>query len=407
MSAGEMLPEHCPCVRWDRVADPQSVLPEPSIGNIAELSISPSPLPKQMRPIVIVGAGGIVRDAHLPAYAKGGMAVLALVDQVASRAEEMAAAWNVPYGGGSLERAIAMAGSVDNVIFDVAVPAAQVLGVLRELPHGAAVLIQKPMGESLAEAEAIVRVCEERSLTAAVNFQLRWAPNMVAARRLTDAGVLGTLHDVEVRVSVHMPWELWTFLSTAPRLEIAYHSIHYIDLVRSWLGEPRRVYARTVRNPRTATLSATKTALILDYGDWMRAVITTNHAQDWSIAHQHSYVQWEGTANAMRAQMGVNLNYPKGEPDTLELFRDPAGTGEPVLLPVAGNWFPDAFLGVMGALQGFLGGERAVLPTRVADALNTMRVVEAAYRSSETGEAVDPMTLRGDQLANGNRRDDE
>ena len=389
------------------MVDPQSVSSEPSIGNIAELSLNPSPLPKQLCPIVVVGAGGIVRDAHLPAYAKGGMAVLALIDRVASRAEEMAAAWDVPYGGNSLQRAIAMAGSAEKVVFDVAVPAAQVLGVLRELPRGAAVLIQKPMGESLAEAEAIVRMCEQRSLTASVNFQLRWAPNMVAARRLTDAGVLGTLHDVEVRVSVHTPWELWTFLRTAPRLEIAYHSIHYIDLVRSWLGEPRRVYARTVRNPRTATLSATKTALILDYGDWMRAVITTNHAQDWSIAHQHSYVQWEGTANAMRAQMGVNLDYPKGEPDTLELFRDPAGTSGAVSLPVAGNWFPDAFLGVMGSLQAYVAGESSVLPTRVADALNTMRVVEAAYRSSETGEAVNPMTLRGDQLENGNRRDDE
>ena len=35
-------------------------------------------------------------------------------------------------------------------------------------------------------------------------------------------------------------------------------------------------------------------------------------------ALQHSYVQWEGTAGVMRAQMGVNLDYPKGRGDTLD-----------------------------------------------------------------------------------------
>ena len=359
----------------------------------ADLSVIDVPLPKHPYPIIVVGAGGIVRDAHLPAYAKGGLRVAALVDRLGTCAEELAAERKIPYGGDSIGGAILSAGSAERVLFDVAVPAAQVLSVLRELPRGAAVLIQKPMGESLAEAEAIVRLCRERALVAAVNFQLRWAPNMVQARRFTQAGVLGTLHDMEVRVSVHMPWELWSFLRTAPRLEIAYHSIHYIDLVRSWLGEPRRVYAKTVRNPRTPELAATKSALLLDYGEWTRATITTNHSQDWSPAHQHSYVQWEGTANAMRAQMGVNLDYPEGRPDTLELFQDPAGIGAPLQVPVRGNWFPDAFLGVMASLQAFVAGDSTTLPTRVEDALNTMRIMEAAYRSSETGEAVDPATL--------------
>ncbi len=166
----------------------------------ADLSVVDVPLPKHPYPIIVVGAGGIVRDAHLPAYAKGGLRVAALVDRLGTCAEELAAERKIPYGGDSIGGAILSAGSAERVLFDVAVPAAQVLSVLRELPRGAAVLIQKPMGESLAEAEAIVRLCRERALVAAVNFQLRWAPNMVQARRFTQAGVLGTLHDMEVRV---------------------------------------------------------------------------------------------------------------------------------------------------------------------------------------------------------------
>ena len=193
-------------------------------------------------PIVLIGAGGIVRNAHLPAYRKGGLPVAAIVDRHPERAQELAAEWGIGISGATLRGCIAaVAGPL---VFDVAVPGAAVLEVLPEIPKGAAVLIQKPLGGTLEEAEAIVALCHERGLNAAVNFQLRWAPNMVAARAITDAGALGTLHDIEVQVSTYTPWELWSFLKTAPRLEIVYHSIHYVDLVRSWLGNPQRVYAR-------------------------------------------------------------------------------------------------------------------------------------------------------------------
>ena len=40
----------------------------------------PYPLPRTERPIVIVGAGGIVRDAHLPAYRLAGFRVHGICD---------------------------------------------------------------------------------------------------------------------------------------------------------------------------------------------------------------------------------------------------------------------------------------------------------------------------------------
>ena len=96
------------------------------------------------------------------------------------------------------------------------------------MPDGAAVLMQKPMGDTLEEATEILRICREKGLTAAVNFQLRWAPNMLVARAITNSGVLGELHDMEVKISVHMPWELWSFLSTAPtaRDSLSLDSLH-------------------------------------------------------------------------------------------------------------------------------------------------------------------------------------
>jgi predicted dehydrogenase len=332
-----------------------------------------------------------VQNAHLPAYRKGGLPVAAIVDRHAERAQALAAEWGIGIGGATLAGVLPQLRGP--VIFDIAVPAVAVLEVLPSIPRGATVLIQKPLGGTLEEAEAIVALCRERGLRAAVNFQLRWSPNMVAARAITDAGALGTLHDIEVQVSTHTPWELWSFLKTAPRLEIVYHSIHYVDLVRSWLGNPQRVYARTVRNPRTPELAATKSVIVMDYGEWTRVFIATNHGLDVPYPElQHSYVQWEGTAGVMRAQMGVNLDYPKGRGDTLEFYpREPGAEFAAGAQPLSGEWFPDAFLGSMLSVQRFALGEVDAMPTRMEDALDTMRVVEAAYRSSERGG--EPLSL--------------
>ena len=340
-----------------------------------------APRPKVARPIVVIGSGGIVHDSHLPAYKKAGFPVAALVDMNREKAEGLARAFGVPFATTSIAEAIRYAPL--DAVFDVALPAKAIAGVLPQLPDGAAVLIQKPMGETLAEAVEILKICRNKGLTAAINFQLRWAPNMLAARALHGSGALGELHDMEVLVSVHMPWELWSFLSTAPRLEILYHSIHYVDLVRSWFGNPRGVYAKTVKSPRTAELAATKSVITLDYGDDKRVFIAANHSHDFDPKMQRSFVQWEGMTGAMRAQMGVNLNYPVGRPDNLEYIV--CGDGRWKDGPVSGNWFPDAFMGSMGSLQAFVQGESESLPTSVEDAIDTMRTVEAAYLSSERG----------------------
>ena len=341
---------------------------------------SAPPRPKSPRPIVILGAGGIVRAAHLPAYSKAGFPVIAIADAAPGKAEELASEKAIPHGFSSIEQAVRFAPS--DAIFDIAVPATQIMTILPQLPPGAAVLIQKPMGETLDEAKAIRDLCRQRGLVAAVNFQLRYSPNNLAAVALHRAGLLGDLHDMEVQVRTYTPWKLWTFLATAPRLEILYHSIHYLDLIRSWLGNPLGVYAKTVRNPQTASLAATKSTILLDYGEWKRVFIVTNHGHDLPPETHRSFVQCEGTGGAIRMDMGVNLDYPKGVPDTLTYAERGSSHSPWINLPVKGNWFPDAFVGSMGALQSYVEGSTNKLPIGFESAYETMALVEAAYRSS-------------------------
>jgi predicted dehydrogenase len=80
--------------------------------------------------------------------------------------------------------------------------------------------------------------------------------------------------------------------------------------------------------------------------------------------------------------MGVNLDYPKGAPDTLAYAERGVAGGQWKHLPVKGNWFPDAFVGSMGALQSYVEGSATELPIGFESAYETMALVEAAYRSS-------------------------
>ena len=94
----------------------------------------------------------------------------------------------------------------------------------------------------------------------------------------------------------------------------------------------------------------------------------------------------EGTEGAAIAKMGVNLNYPKGEPDTLEVARqgldDDSGWQS---IPLRGSWFLEAFEGLMANLQRFIAREDDALISPIEDACRTMALVEACYESSARG----------------------
>jgi predicted dehydrogenase len=266
-----------------------------------------------------------------------------------------------------------------DAIFDLAVPARATAKVLRALPDEAVVLIQKPLGETLTEARAIASICREKRLTAAVNFQLRFSPNMLALRDALGRGLVGDVVDAEVRVNTYTPWQLWPFLQRLPRHEVLYHSIHYLDLIRSLLGEPSSVYCRVARHPSLADYGDVRSATILDYGAERRVCLSVFHTHAYGERHAMSQFKLEGTRGALVATMGVNLDYPRGRPDTLELCQ---GKGDWQPLPLAGSWFPDAFAGTMSNLQRYVAGEDQTLFTRVDDAIRTMALVEACYESS-------------------------
>jgi predicted dehydrogenase len=335
------------------------------------------PRPSRPRPIVIIGAGGIVRAAHLPIYRALGFPVAGLFDKQSDAARATADAFGVQTVFTSLDTAAAVRGAV----FDLAVPGDQILAILGQLPRGAGVLMQKPMGPDLVSARAIRDCCHERQLTAAVNFQLRFSPNVLALRDLLTRDALGSVVDIEVRIVIDQPWHRWTFLRNAPRIEVPYHSIHYLDAIRWLAGEPDGVYCRTLRHPALPDLADTRSSIILDYGDRIRCSLTLNHTHRAGPQHRASQMTVDGTRGSARLTWGVNLDYPAGPPDTMEA----ACGADWREVPLRGSWFIDAFEGPMSNLQRVVSGEETVLVGSVDDAIKTMALVEACYTSSQHG----------------------
>lgn len=332
------------------------------------------PHPGTPKPIVIIGAGGIVTDAHLPAYRLANLPVAGVFDLDTARSRAVAEQWNTR-AFTSLDEAIA----TSDAIYDLALPPAAHLDVLPKLPGGAAVLLQKPMGRDLAEATAILKLCRTKSLKAAVNFQLRFSPMLLAVAEALDRGWLGRLIDVEVHLNLVTPWHLFPFLVGMPRVEIAVHSIHYLDALRALLGNPTGVHARTLGHPST-TLAQTRTSALFDFAPDQRVTFSINHNHDFGRRFQDASFRIEGTEGAAMVKLGLLLNYPEGEPEELWITR--RGEEDWTQVPLQGHWFPHAFIGTMSNLQRYAAGEDDRLVSSVEDAWHTMALAEAAFESA-------------------------
>jgi predicted dehydrogenase len=172
-------------------------------------------------------------------------------------------------------------------------------------------------------------------------------------------------------------------------MEILYHSIHYLDLVRQLAGEPSSIFARTIKHPDMPQLASVKSMLYMDYGENMRASILTNHCHKFGPKHQHSYIRIEGTRGAIYIRLGLLMDYPKGVPDQFEYISlNEKGEGQWKSVTINGSWFPDAFAGSMSEMMKALTDKKYKPDNNLADGLKTMQWVEKAYKENDRRKGI-------------------
>ena len=343
--------------------------------------IGPNLPPKTDYQIGCVGAGFIMKDIHLVAYAEAGFDVVA----IASRTPAHARAAAEEHGIGTVHdtwRELLDDPRVE--IVDIAFPPDQQLEIVREAakrPHVKGILAQKPVAFTLEEAVEMVRICDEAGVKLGVNHNMRYDQSMRALKALLDEGKLGEVVVAEIVMNARPHWQ--DFIKPYGRIALLNMSIHHLDAFRYLFGDPERVVVSYRHDPSHEFPHEDGMAFyILEYADGLRAIGLDNcftwadHRIEWRV---------EGMEGIAKGTIGWP-DYPEGSPSTID-WTTRAMDGEWERLRWEDRWFPQAFKGTMGQLMRAVQ-EDAEPEISGRTTLRTMALVEAAYRSGREGRAV-------------------
>lgn len=172
--------------------------------------------------VAVIGVGHLGRHHARLLAAMPGVELAGVADTNLQRAREIAEAHGVP----AVESAASLVGSVEAVV--VATPTASHAAVAAPfLEAGTAVLIEKPIARSLAEADALVALARARGATLAVGHTERFNPAVTAARPLLTAPRF---------IEVH---RLGTFPDRSLDIDVVFDlMIHDIDVILSVVTSP-------------------------------------------------------------------------------------------------------------------------------------------------------------------------
>lgn len=333
-----------------------------------------------------IGAGMIMAECHLAAYAEAGFDVVSIASRTKSRAEDVAKRWSIPTVHDTPEALIADA----NVeIVDIAYPPDQQPALIRAAlasPNVKAVLAQKPLALTLDDAIALRDEAAAAGKILSVNQNMRFDQSMQVLKQLLDHGALGDPVFAQINMNAIPHWQ--GFLEDYDRLTLANMSVHHLDALRFLFGDPSEVTSITRQDPRTTFDH--RDGIVATTLRFPSGVLALSLEDVWAGPREEGFeddqvITWrvEGTKGVAKGSIG----WPTGAPSTLS-YASASHSGGKWITPEWGTmWFPHAFIGVMEQLQyAVASGTKPAL--NVADNVRTMALVEAAYQSIEHGKTV-------------------
>ena len=340
--------------------------------------------PENKRKIGICGAGGIVDGAHLPAYTKAGLEVVAIFDTDNAKAQDVAKRHGIPTVYKTLAELLA---DPKVEIVDIAVPAAAQPEIFAQVAAAKKhILAQKPFATTVAAGEAMVKQAKDAGVIAAVNQQLRFEEGVAAAHKMVELGWIGTVSNFSINVNLLTPWELWPWAKDLDRLEVMLHSIHYHDLIRWFLGDAKTVFCAAGRTAGQFPKGETRTISTALYSSGVTSLVHANHVNRGG--DNYAEYRIDGDKGSIRGTLGLLYDYPSGRVDTLEVNSQVVPTDGWMPYPVTTRWFPDAFIGTIGSVMDAIS-TGAPLRASVADNIGTLKMVEALYKSMDSGSSID------------------
>lgn len=105
------------------------------------------------------------------------------------------------------------------------------------LGAGLPVLGEKPISNDIAKAEEMVALAREKNVAYAINLNHRFTPAAVRAREWVEAGRLGQIHMISMRMWINNPNE------SSPWFHLRALHPHSIDVMRYFCGDVKAVSA--------------------------------------------------------------------------------------------------------------------------------------------------------------------
>jgi predicted dehydrogenase len=310
---------------------------------------------------------------------------VAIVDRDPAKARALAERFGVP--GVYTDLDTALDAERPDLVDLVTPPATHRELVARSVARGIPTVCQKPFGSGYADALAMVEAAERARVPLIVHENFRWQPWYREARRLVEAGRLGTLHSVAFRLrpgdgqGPRAYLDRQPYFQTMPRLLIVETAIHWIDTFRFLMGEVVSVYARLRRlNPAIAGEDAA--LVVFEFAGGASGLFDGNRLNDHVAADPRRTMGelWlEGSAGVLRLDGDARLWWkPHRQAEAEHRYA---------------RGLEDAFGGgACEALQRHLVQHLAAgtAPENTArDYLVNLRVQEAVYRSAASGRRIE------------------
>lgn len=223
--------------------------------------------------MAIIGLGAVTRNIHLPAYAhlRDILTVVAGCDpeEAARRAVTLPAIYETPEEMLQKEK--------PDLVAVCTPPALHRRHARLALEHGCHVLCEKPLAESLEEADELIATAALCDRRLSVNTQFSWMPIYSAARRVMGAPEFGRLMFLHARQNFRTTGHTEANWRAQLQRRVTFEfGVHCLELVRYFFGsDPVSVTAR-MPNPfgeRTVECAA---IIALGFADGREASILLN-----------------------------------------------------------------------------------------------------------------------------------
>lgn len=203
--------------------------------------------------VAVVGCG-LISQYHLAGWQRAGAEVVAVCDVEPEKAKQRAAEFGVPR---VYSEAAAMFTEGGFEAVDIAASVGAHAPVARlAADHGVHIMCQKPVTETVAEAEALIADVGER-VRFMVHENYRFRPHYMTVRRWIDEGRIGTVRHAAISCrgsglteregKVPFLIERQPYLTGFRRNLVFETMIHHLDVLRCLCGPLRVVAARLGR----------------------------------------------------------------------------------------------------------------------------------------------------------------